>query len=153
MLTLDLSCVLLNDKGARAGEFFFGDNSLGYAFSHSGDMMNAPPPSGATEAISVKLAKIAKSCSVIYFVVTAFNTKTIGAVDELSASIALRSSQGFEELKLAGLSSAPGRAFALCRLVREEFKWSSECLSNVVFQDGETVRGVIKDIQAHYCKR
>lgn len=146
---LDLSCVALNEEGKTCGLFFFGEDSLGDAFEHSGDMLSAPGPNGAKETIRVTLSKISSKVQFVYFVMSAFSADNCDAVERLLVRIVDESGQ----TALAGVDQQQlqcKRAAALCRLKRvQSNSFVVESLSDLAFSTGDTVRSLTRGIEAH----
>lgn len=146
---LDLSCVMLDFEKKRCGLFFFGESSSHGAFAHSGDMLSAPPPRGASERISVRIPEVPPAVDYIYFVMTAFNAESCGLVENLLVRVV----DGPTAQTLIGGSSTIAtnvRAALLCRLrrSRENSKFIVEVL-NDTFTYGDTVLSLTRDIERH----
>eukprot|EP01062_Namystynia_karyoxenos_P077498 TRINITY_DN7823_c0_g3_i1.p1 TRINITY_DN7823_c0_g3~~TRINITY_DN7823_c0_g3_i1.p1 ORF type:complete len:623 (+),score=183.55 TRINITY_DN7823_c0_g3_i1:96-1871(+) len=131
---LDLSCILLNQLGAKVNIVFFANLAFGDgAFAHSGDIMTAPR--GDKEAISVDLRRVPQEVRVMYFVITSYGGEPFQKVEKLDGSVTVGDASGnreaFAQFDLGGSSDCC--ALVLCR----------------VYRTGETSWGVTKVAQPH----
>jgi stress response protein SCP2 len=145
---LDLSCVMIDRNNHRCGVFFFGETEPHRAFNHSGDMLSAPGPAGASERISVMLNRVPEEVKYVYFVMTAFSANSCANVEKLLVRVV----DGQDSKTLLGDAKAlpeKTRAALLCRLQRESPSAFSMTVLETTFDHGDTVLSLTREIELH----
>eukprot|EP01064_Diplonema_japonicum_P035134 TRINITY_DN7526_c0_g2_i1.p1 TRINITY_DN7526_c0_g2~~TRINITY_DN7526_c0_g2_i1.p1 ORF type:complete len:498 (+),score=82.25 TRINITY_DN7526_c0_g2_i1:60-1553(+) len=149
MIDLDLSCILLNEKGGRCGMVYFANLEYGGGgvFQHSGDMMSAPV--GEKECITVNLVSVPPEVTAMYFVITSYSGDPFQDVVQIDASITIP--QSGESLAQFPLTSAgPHRAVVLCRMYRTTSTSWGVTNVNTTHDRAETARALVAPVQKHY---
>eukprot|EP01063_Lacrimia_lanifica_P039658 TRINITY_DN8761_c0_g1_i1.p1 TRINITY_DN8761_c0_g1~~TRINITY_DN8761_c0_g1_i1.p1 ORF type:complete len:566 (+),score=172.57 TRINITY_DN8761_c0_g1_i1:69-1766(+) len=157
-MDLDLSCILLNKEGGRAGMVYFANvaSHKSSGFNHSGDIQTAP--NGDKECINVALPLVPPAVHCLYYVINSFSGEPFSDVEAIDAAVTLSDDEAGNGLRenltqfpLTG--SGVHRAVVLCRVFRTgKTSWGITKV-DITHDKAATCRELVSTVKKHFLEQ